>query len=341
MLLPFKVDLDAVVRDIAPHCELLRRRRIFITGVTGIIGKWLLASLLHADRQLQLDLHIDALSRQPERFAAYFPIFAQDSRVTLWAGDIRQVLTVDRCYDYVIHAATDVVAQTASNDLLDTCVTGTRRILEFAKKSGVQRMLLLSSGAVYGKTPTGHGAIAEDFNGPLDFLSPDSAYAQGKRCAELLCVTESLAGSLAIPMARCFAMVGPYLPLDKHFAIGNFIHAALNGQPIVIKGDGTPIRSYLYLSEVATQLILLLLLGRSGISYNIGGSEPVTIAELASRVAQALSAPVEILLENRHLHGMHASAYYPDTTRIRHEFGLGPGMSLDEAIKKTADWYRQ
>ena len=339
--LPAASELEEVRQRIAPHASGLRGAHILITGGTGIIGKWLIASLLHADTQDQLGLRISVLSRSPGTFMAQIPTIGLDARVQGLQGDVRAfTLPPSAAFSHLIHAATDVVAAISPSDLIDTCVNGTRNALQIAKAAGVGRMLLLSSGAVYGKTDAGQGAIPEDYVGPLDPLSPDCAYAQGKRTAELLCAIEAEAGAMEITIARCFAMVGPYLPLDRHFAIGNFIQAALMQQPVSIKGDGTPVRSYLYLSDVAARLLLLLLAGRSSVAYNVGGSEPVSIAQLAHRVLAVLGVDVPVLLGKQSVHGAHAQRYYPDSTRINHAWGLAPEIGLDQAILRTANWYR-
>ena len=338
---PAASELEEVRQLMAPHLCGLRGARILITGGTGVIGKWLIASLLHADTVDQLGLRITVLSRSPGRFMAQIPALGLDPRVQWLEGDVRSfTLPPGATFSHLIHAATDVVAAISPSEVIDTCVSGTRHALQTAKAAGVRRMLLLSSGAVYGKTGSDHGAMREDYVGPLDPLSPDSAYAQGKRTAELLCAIEAAAGDLQITIARCFAMVGPYLPLDRHFAIGNFIQAALMQQPLSIKGDGTPVRSYLYMSDVAGRLLLLLLAGRNAVAYNVGGSEPVSIAQLAHRVASALGVDVPIVLGKIPLHGAHAQRYYPDTTLINHEWGLAPEIALDQAILRTANWYR-
>lgn len=339
--LPFISDLDYVVEGVGSDWIQLKNRSLLITGGTGIVGKWLIATLLHADDRYSLGINATIVSRDPDVFKITHPYWAADPRLSWIHGDVRSV-ELPPCseFSHVIHAATDVLSARSAEDVLDTCIRGTQRILSQATLCGTSKLLFLSSGAVYGKTPPGLGAIPESFEGLLNSLSVDSAYAQGKRTAELICAIENAKGNITIPIARCFAMVGPYLPLEKHFAIGNFIGAAISDKPIIIEGDGTPVRSYMYLADVALRLWLLLLKGRGSVAYNLGGDEPISIEALARLIVQKLGTNNKIHIKNQAIHGAHANVYYPDTRRIRNEFSLGQGISLEEAIVRTAKWYR-
>ena len=334
-------DLDAIVDQIGASWDQLRGQRLLVTGGTGIIGKWLLESLLRANRRLQLNTQAVVLSRRPRQFAADYPQLAADPSITLIEGDVRSFeLGRAERVSHVIHGATDVVAQTPPAQVLDTCVQGTARVLAEARRSGASRMLLLSSGAVYGKTPASLARIPEDYSGAPDCQLGSAAYGEGKRCAELLCAMAGEEGQLTIPVARCFAMVGPHLPLDKHFAIGNFIDAAMRGDCVNINGDGTPMRSYLHAVDVTSWLWALLFRGRGQRAYNVGSEDAVSIEGLARRVVAALGSSSAIKLARALTPGAHAQVYVPSTSRIAEELGMGQTIGLEEAIRRTAAWHR-
>ena len=169
--------------------------------------------------------------------------------------------------------------------MMETILDGTRRTLDFSAACGCRKLLFVSSGAVYGRQPADVALLDEEFPGGPDPTSPGSAYGEAKRAAELLCVLRGQRAGVEPKIARAFAFVGPYLPLDRHFAIGNFIGDALAGRPIVVRGDGTTVRSYMYGLDLALWLLAILVDGAPGRPYNVGSEEAISIGDLARRVA--------------------------------------------------------
>ena len=335
-------DLDHVISVIGSRWERLRDQRLLLTGGTGFIGKWLLATFLHANRRLGLSARIVVLSRRPEVFLDEFPELRAAAEIEWLTGDVRDLVSeaVGDC-GFAIHAATDVVATSTPFQILETCTLGTRRVLDaMTPGDSPRRSLLLSSGAVYGHTPPELGAIPENWAGAPDPLIPASAYGEGKRVSELLgAMALAARPRLEVSIARCFAFVGPHLPLDKHFAIGNFIGAAMRGEVIQVQGDGTPLRSYLYASDLAYWLWVMLFDAPSGRAYNVGGADAISIGELAHRVNRLLGAAgsgIRIALQPKP--GVPPQTYVPSIERIATELGLKPYVQLDEAILRTARW---
>ncbi len=232
--------------------------------------------------------------------------------------------------------------------MLTTILAGTERALDFAAAHGTRKFLLTSSGAVYGKQPSNLTHIPEDYLGGPDPLDPASVYAEGKRVAEQMCVLRSVSAKsgLECKIARCFAFVGPHLPLDAHFAVGNFIRDALAGQPIHISGDGTPQRSYLYASDLAVWLWTILFRAPALRAYNVGSEQSVSILDLARETSAALAPRLEIRVMRLEIRVdrqpvAHAPIlrYVPATGRAREELRLEQHIGLREAIRRTAQWY--
>ncbi len=323
-------DLQHIVTH-SPGLESLRGARLFITGATGFFGKWLLEGLTFANEQLSLGLQVTALSREPDAFLKSAPHL---NAVRFLRGDVRSLAHDGEPYTHVIAGATAAAQALHEREMFDTIVDGTRRTLDFARAAGAKRLLFVSSGAVYGAQTVTH--VPETYAGAPDPLSVGSAYGEGKRAAEWLCA-QAANEALVIPVARCFAFVGPHLPLDAHFAIGNFIRDAMAGKDIIVKGDGTPRRSYLYASDLVVWLLQLLTSGASRTAYNVGSAEDLSIAELARLVAQRFGRQVQVL--GTPDPNKPVARYVPDVSRARDSLGLVPRVSLSDAIEKTARFH--
>jgi dTDP-glucose 4,6-dehydratase len=316
--------------------QTLKGQKIFITGGTGFVGKWLLGTLLDADSKLNLNCQVTLLSRDPTAFLRDWPEIV--NRFKWITGDVRTFPIDNYDFDVIIHAATEVVENLPPEDLFSICCDGTRRVLELAKKCRASKFLLISSGAVYGPLPSGMTHVPETFLGGPDPLLSSSAYGEGKRVSEWLAVHAS-SERFEVMIARVFALVGPHLPLDKHFAIGNFIQAAIKNEEIIIKGDGTPYRSYLYAADMAAWLWAILLRGKSGYPYNVGSDESISIFDLASRVCRLLDCDSQIsVLKKSNSLTNNPLRYVPDISRMKSELMIPAPFSLDDAIIRTAKW---
>ena len=339
---PLSADLYHILDHTRDLWEDLRGAHIFITGGTGFFGCWLLESFLFANQQLDLKASASVLTRRPDSAKQALPHLMLNPAITLHEGDARNFEFPKGEYSHIIHAATDASAKLNNETpllMLDTIIEGTRHMLDFAVQCKAERFLLSSSGAVYGKQPGNMTHIPEDYTGAPDQLDPRSAYGIGKRTAEQLCVLYAKQYGVSSTIARCFAFVGPYLPLDIHFAIGNFIRDGLNGGPIKIKGDGTALRSYLYGADLAIWLWSILFRGRALQPYNVGSEVAISIADLAKVVAGLSKPALELSINVPAPSNTPAEQYVPSTKIARDELGLLQWIDLETSIAKTNRWY--
>jgi nucleoside-diphosphate-sugar epimerase len=340
------IDLNHVLQHTRELWDKARDKRIFLSGATGFFGAWLLESLVYCNQRLDLNVSATILTRDPMRLRGRLPHISSESCLQFVEGDIRTFQFPAGSYEYVMHAA----APTTSSQLLDgsellsILIDGTRRVLTFAKSSGAKRLLLVSSGAVYGSQPQSIHHLHEDYRGGPDWMSPHAAYAEGKRVCEQLCAIAAQADDIRFAAARCFAFVGPHLPLDQHFAIGNFIADALANRRILIRGDGSPIRSYLYAADLTVWLWTLLL--QMPAQYvnpevvNVGSSEGISIRDLAAQVVGALNPKLEVEVSHTAQPNTPLLQYVPDVQRARDWYGLRQTITLREGIRRTAEWHR-
>ncbi len=336
-------DLDHILSHTAGQWEELRGQRVFLTGGTGFVGSWLLESLLWADDKLRLGVKVVVLTRNPDAFQRKMPHLCQHRAVRLLAGNLLELEFPEDRHPFVIHAATEPALDVSPGHPLGAFaadIEATRRMLEFARTHGTRRFLFTSSGAIYGRQPTSMTHVPEDYPGAPATTDTGSAYGQAKRVSEFMCAKYGRAYGFETTIARLFAFVGPRLPLDGHYAVGNFIRDALAGGPVRVAGDGTPYRSYLYAADLAIWLWAILLRGKPAYPYNVGSPQPLTIAELAQTVVRVTDPAACIETARQPVPGAEPLRYVPRTGRAQHELGLHPAISAEEGIRRTVEWLR-
>jgi nucleoside-diphosphate-sugar epimerase len=335
-------DFDHILAHTRELWSEMRGQRFFLTGGTGFFGCWLVESFLYANRVEKLGAHATILTRNPGAFARKCPHLASDPAISLLAGDVRDFTFPDGEFSYVVHAATESSSSLAAEEpltMLGTILRGTERTLQFAAAHGTQKFLLISSGAVYGPQPASITHIPEGYEGGPNPLDRASVYGEGKRAAELMCALYSTAHGMECKIARCFAFVGPHLPLDAHFAIGNFIRDAMRGDVIHVNGDGTPKRSYMYAADLMIWLWTMLFRAPSLESFNVGSDQAASILELAHIVAATLGSTAGVQVAQQAEPGAPARQYVPSINKAQQRLGLQCCVSLEDAIRRTAAWH--
>ncbi len=312
----------------------LKGKRVLFTGASGFFGSWMLETFLHAGTRLNLPFRAIALTRDAARFSEYLPHLAGDLRVELLESDAATMPVPDGPVDFVIHS----LVPDAGTSLLDQEVffrSATARLIDIALGKKSEGLLLCSTGAVY-QPHDPPGQFREDE--PRVPLDGPVSYAQIRRKVEDQCLRAWKERDLPVKIARGFAFVGPRLPLDAGFAIGNFIGDGLAGLPIAVKGDGTAVRSYLYAADMATWLWTILLDGQPGRGFNVGSEEAVCLADLARNIGRCFAT--QSIIEGKAMPGAAPPIYVPCTGRAHAELGLSASTGLHEAIEKTIRFSR-
>lgn len=333
-------DLDEILDRSRDDLERIGGRDLVLTGATGFIGTWLTLSYLHARRQLGLEGRIHLVARRTAEMSARLTAAGLDGFDTVDA-DVRS-LEVDHLPDgaWFVHAATPARATLNTEDpfeMIDIIVRGQQRILSLAGRTEAERVLFLSSGAVYGRQPLALEGLDEDWSGAPRLDDASNAYHEAKRIAELLGNVTAVNSGLGFVSARLFAFLAPFLPQDEHFAAGNFIGDAIAGRDIDIASGGGSVRSYQYATDMTVWLWGLLARGASGRSYNVGSDEAVSIRGLAELISRAASSRPAV-----RIHGTdtveNVTRYVPDISRAGIELGLRNTVDLRESIRRTLQW---
>ena len=335
--------LETSIINVLPHLDLrsLESQRLFITGGTGFFGIWLL-SALRVLNQKGISFNVTVLSRNPEHFLLHHPQFYGQSWLSFISGNVCDFKIPQQQFDLLLHAAseTSMAAHAEPSQMFDTIFFGTRRVLDLARLCGVRRVMLISSGAVYGKQLPHQVHQPDESQYACNPLLASSAYGEGKRVMELMGAMLQKESGIEFVTARCFVFCGPGLPIDGHFAVGNFIRDALYRQQITVKGNGSSVRSYLYGADLAVWLLHLLLHGQAGESYNVGSDEGLTISELAIRVRDVLFPGKTIEIQNDYVTAPYSSNFYVPSIKRARALGCAPWTSLNESLELTAKYLK-
>jgi nucleoside-diphosphate-sugar epimerase len=322
------------------RCMKIDGKRLYLTGASGFFGKNLLSLLADLQRR-GASFHVTALSRDPELFLDNQAWCRGQSWLAWRTGDVSAPWPGEDAYDLLLHAATDTSSASHRDKarMFEGMLSGTRQALNFAAAHGIKRLLLAGSGAQYGAIPASYSqGVPESSSLACDSAKSASAYGEGKRFTETLAALHAEQHGFAVVNTRCFAFVGPGLPLNGHFAIGNFLRDALRGRQIRLSSDGSAVRSYLYGADLAVWLLILLLEAENGATINVGSDRGIRVVDLATRIRDLVN-PTASVHAGDPRPGEERHHYLPNIDRAR-TLGLNVWTDLDQAITRTADWYR-
>lgn len=310
--------------------ESLRGSHVLITGATGFVGCWLLSTLAYLNDTCGFGIRITAMARNPEAAMRKAPFLASRDDIA-WVGmDIRQLASLPEDLAWLIHTAgVPDSRHHATNPIETTSVIGegTLRVLHLAEQAGGLRKILHFSTGLIDATVEASRAV-----------SPTKAYVEAKRYSEALCYAFRTQAKLPIVITRPFTFLGPFQNLDSPWAANNFLRAAIQGQPLKIRGDGEAVRSYLYGSDMALIALHQLVHGDSGEIYDLGGADAMTVLNLAHLVAEQAQHRLEIRT-NAGGRQHQADRLLPDMARSMRQFGVGPAWSTVEAVRRSLAWY--
>jgi nucleoside-diphosphate-sugar epimerase len=316
----------------------VKGKKIFVTGGTGFIGRWLLESFAFANKELNLNASLVLLTRDPRRFEKKAKNIVADKSINLLKGDAVSFTFPKGKFDFVIHAATEDRYPLNSLELYESNVKGTQRVLDFAVRCGCKKFLFTSSGAVYGVQPINIANLPEDYPGAPKPNEINYAYGHSKRISEFYCAQYAKKFGFGVKIARCFAFLGPYLPLDLNYAVGNFIRDALTRKSIIVKTNNRVYRSYLYSADLAIWLWTILFKGENNLPYNVGSSKPITILDLAKKITRILGVSKKIVILKKGKR-IKTERYIPDVKLAQTTLNLKEFIGLGQGIRRMSEFY--
>ncbi|CAM8358716.1 NAD-dependent epimerase/dehydratase family protein [Candidatus Methylopumilus planktonicus] len=314
---------------------------LLVIGGSGFFGK----SILDAFQRNLLDLWgIDSLiimARHPEELQKNHSQLIT-SKVKLLKGDITSINELPFA-NYVIHAAASTDARNYLTSPLEersNIIAGTLNYCDLAKKFHKKtKIVYVSSGAVYGSQPNNIDRIPEDFNFLDADQLPDSKrdYAYAKRDSEKAIIALGSENSLDVSIARCFAFVGHWLPLNQHFAIGNFINDGLHNRKIKVNTTQKVYRSYMYADDLVEWLMTIAEKSNPSCPiYNVGSDQEILINDLALKIGNLFNQEVDC----GPFTSDYIDRYIPDISKAKKELNLNLEYDLIRTIITSVERIR-
>jgi UDP-glucuronate decarboxylase len=341
-------DLDEIARRVGHAIEQVAGKTVLVSGGEGFMPSYLVDALLEAnDRGLTPPCKVVCLDNRQTADGSRLAHRAGRDDFRLIVQDVTEPLDLEGPADIVVHAASiasPIRYRERPLETIDVNVVGTRRLLELARAKGCERFLFFSSSEIYGDPPPDRVPTSEDYWGHVSCTGPRACYDESKRLGETLCATFHSLSGLHVTIIRPFNVYGPRLPLDDGRVVPDFLGDALAGRPITLLSDGRVTRSFCYITDAMSAIMLLLADGAAGGAYNVGNDEEVTIGDLAALVDEVSGNRLGVsyrtsddpayLVDN-------PTRRSPDLGKLEAAIQWRPEVSLREGIARTLAYHRE
>lgn len=351
------LDVEYMLRKAAGELRQLRGRHLWFTGGAGFLGYYLCHAFarwneMHAAAERVRVTVLDSFIRG-------VPCWLDelcDPNIVHRRHDVTAPLLEDlEQADYIIHAASiasPMYYRKHPLQTIDANVGGLRRLLDYAAErartsEAVRGMLFFSTSEIYGDPPPAAIPTSEDFRGLVSCTGPRACYDESKRLGETLCVTFAQQFGVPVAIARPFNNYGPGLKLADGRVLPDFARDALDGADIVMRSDGSPTRTFCYVTDALVGYLKVLTRGRPGEPYNIGIESPeISMRQLADLVVE--QARELWGYRGRVVHHASAEAAYltdnpnrrcPNIDKARRELGYAPEVTVHEGVARSLTWY--
>lgn len=323
----------------------LNNSSIMITGATGMIGKFLIDTILYLDEFFNLNCKVIAVGRNFEKLKARFSKYINYNKLVFLETDINENIEYDGDVDYLVHAASSthpLQYSTVPIETITTNVIALKKLLDFAYKKKVRRVMFLSSVEIYGQNKGDTDKFDEKYLGYIDCNTLRAGYPESKRVGEALCQAYIQEKKMDIVIPRLARIFGPTLLDSDTKALSQFIRNGVNKENIVLKSDGKQYFSYLYVSDAVKGMLYCLFEGKNGEAYNICDDKfNITLKDLSNCIANIVGTKVVFDLPDE----IEKNGYSMATLAVMNsskvnDLGFKVSSNISERLEETINMLR-
>jgi len=355
-----RTDIEYILSSLRLELDQLAGNKILITGGAGFLGYYLVQSLLDYNKMHDKKdfINIVVYDNYVRGVPQWLINLKKNPQLKLVKYDITDPLSaITDHFSYIIHAAS-IASPTYYRkyplQTMDANVKGLRNLLEYSlrqKEEGkpLKSFLFFSTSEIYGDPSPSHIPTPETYRGNVSCTGPRACYDESKRYGETLCVTFAEEFNIPVTIARPFNNYGPGLKITDRRVIPDFMRDVLQDKNIKLFSDGSPSRTFCYITDAIIGYFKILVNGKAGEPYNIGLSEPeITIKDLAEKtisVGQSLldySGKLEFATSNDPGYLVdNPNRRCPDITKAQEQLGYEPKVDLEEGLYRNLLWYKE
>jgi len=337
----FREDIQNIANDLKSFYGEIEGKTVLVAGGRGFLGTYFVNVLKYINTKISQPIQIVILdnlitSKEKETIS--------DPNVTFLEQDISQSIDFPNELHYIIHAASIASPPTYRKfpiKTVDVNYQGTRNLLEIAKNKNIKSMLYLSSSEIYGDpqiVPT-----PESYLGRVSCTGPRACYDESKRLAETISILYFQQYGIPVKIARPFNVYGPYLNLNDGRIIPDFMKNAITKNEIIIHSDGTPTRSFCYVSDAIRGFFKLLFSNHNGIIFNVGNDEEVSVKDVAVMIKNIIKKPIDIKIAKSNDPNYtvdNPQRRCPDLTLIKKSVNYVPQVHFAVGLQRVYNWYK-
>ena len=324
--------------------EELKGKTILISGGTGFMGSWVAEMVHYMNEAHNMEITLFLMARNKSKFEKKLAHLKDSNNIKFIYSDVTKGAVIPKTVNYIIHAAANPDSRFHASqpfESMSIVAEGVSSVFKSATRlSNLNNIINISSSAIYSRTLGQNEKFCEDNPGTHPDGDLPDYFATANIYSETLSSAARSQLRLPIVIVRPFTFCGPYQSIDSPWAINNFINDAINKRPIRIHDNGEVVRSYMYGSDLAAWLLVMLLHSKNGQVYNVGNSNGYPLKDIAEKVASYFSPVPRIMLNTSLVPSSKHSILLPNTEKSEKEFGLKLFTDIDTSIKRSVEWYK-